>query len=327
MPRARLGAIACACGMLMSGTVQAQAPAGSAQGYPSKSIRMVVGFAPGGATDIIARIISPRLGVLLGQQIVIDNRPGADALLAMEMTAKVPADGYTLLMNSSSHAINQSIYKSATIDAQRDFTGIFMVGEVPSLVLVHPSLPVKNVRELIQLAKARKGELLYAASASSTYLATELLIRMAGVNMVKVAYKGGGPATVGLLSGEVQVMVTGLGPILPHVNAAKVRAIAATTMKRTSLLPNVPTVHESGLPGYESGVWYAMFAPAGTPRPIIDRLHAETLKTLNDPDVKAGIAGQGIDYAPSTKEELDKYVAQEIRKWSKVTQDAGIKLD
>jgi tripartite-type tricarboxylate transporter receptor subunit TctC len=311
--------VACALGTLAVAVAQAQAP------YPTKSVRMVVGFAPGGATDVIARILSPKLGASLGQQFVVDNRPGADALLAMEIVVKSPPDGYTLLMNSSSQAINASIYKSISFDTLKDFAPVVNIGEIPSLLVVHPSLPAKNVRDVLQLAKARKGELLYAASASSTYLATEMFNRMAGIQMTRVAYKGAGPAMIGLLSGEVQVMITGIGPILPHVQSNKVRAIAATTLKRTSLLPNLPTVNETGVPGYESGVWYAMFAPAGVPRAIIERVNAETRRAMNEPEVKASIAGQGIEPAPGTPEDLGKYVAGEFQKYAKVAKDAGIK--
>jgi tripartite-type tricarboxylate transporter receptor subunit TctC len=308
----------------ISTNARAQTPA--AGSYPTKSIRMVVGFAPGGATDVISRILSPKLSNYLGQQVIIDNRPGADALLAMEIVAKAPPDGYTLLMNSSSQAINASVYKRVTFDTLKDFAPVVNVGEIPSLLAVHPSMPVKNVRELLQLARARKGELLYAASASSTYLATELFNRMAGIQMTRVAYKGAGPAMIGILSGEVQFMLTGIGPILPHVQSNKVRAIATTTMKRTAMLPHLPTVHESGVPGYESGVWYAMFAPAAVPRPIIDRINAESRRVMNEPDVKASIAGQAIDPAPGTPEELGRLVATEYHKWAKVVQEAGIKV-
>jgi tripartite-type tricarboxylate transporter receptor subunit TctC len=175
------------------------------------------------------------------------------------------------------------------------------------------------------LAKARKGELLYAASASSTYLATEMFNRMAGVEMTRVAYKGAGPAMIGLLSGEVQFMITGVGPILPHVQSGKARAFAVTTLKRTALLPNLPTVHESGVPGYESGVWYAMFAPAGVPRAIVERLNAETRRAMNEPEVKTQIAAQGIEPAPGTPEDLGKYVAAELQKYARVARDSGIK--
>jgi tripartite-type tricarboxylate transporter receptor subunit TctC len=310
------------CAWMLPCAAYAQTPT---QPYPSKTVRIVVGFAPGGATDVISRILSPKLGAYMGQQFVIENRPGADALLAMELVAKAAPDGHTLLMNSSSHAINPSVYKRITFDTQKDFAAIINIGEIPSLVVVHPSLPVYNVREVLQLAKARKGELLYAASASSTYLATEMLNRMAGIQMVRVAYKGAGPAMIGLLSGEVQFMITGVGPIMPHVKSNKVRALAVTTLKRVSLLPQLPTVDESGVPGYDSGVWYALFAPAGVPRTIIDRLNADVRKAMNEPDVKAGIIAQGIEQAPSTPEDLEKYVASEIRKWAKVAQESGIK--
>lgn len=319
------GRAAAACVWLTLNAVVAYAQTPSGASYPVKPVRLIVGFAPGGATDVISRILSPKLSAYLGQQIVIENRPGADALLAMEFVAKAPPDGYTLLMNSSSQAINVSVYRRVTFDTLKDFAPVINIGEIPSLVTVHPSLPVKSVRELLTLARARKGELLYAASASSTWLATEMFNRMAGIEMTRVAYKGAGPAIVGLLSGEIQVMITGVGPIFPHVKSGKVRPIAATTLKRTSMLPNLPTVHESGVPNYESGVWYAMFAPAGVPRAIIDRLNAETRRAMNEPDVKASIAAQGIEPAPGTPEELGRYVAAELQKYARVAKESGIK--
>ena len=319
------GATALALGAFAAAMSCAHAQSPAAGTYPTKSIRMVVGFAPGGATDVISRILSPKLSAYLGQQIIIDNRPGADALLAMEMVAKAPPDGYTLLMNSSSQAINASVYKRVTFDTLKDFAPVVNVGEIPSLLAVHPSLPVKNVRELLQLARARKGELLYAASASSTYLATELFNRMAGIQMTRVAYKGAGPAMIGILSGEVQFMLTGIGPIFPHVQSNKVRAIATTTMKRTGMLPQLPTVHESGVPGYESGVWYAMYAPGAVPRAIIDRVNAESRRVMNESDVKASLVAQAIDLAPGSPEDLGKMTAAEFHKWAKVVQEAGIK--
>lgn len=296
-----------------------------AQTYPTKPVRMMIGFAPGGATDVIARILSPKLSAFLGQQIIIENRPGADALLAMELVVKAPPDGYTVLMNSSSQAINASVYKRVPFDTLKDFAPVINIGEIPSLLVVHPSLPVKSTRDILQLARTRKGELLYAASASSTWLATEMFNRMANTQMTRVAYKGAGPAMIGLLSGEVQFMITGIGPIFPHIKANKVRPIAATTLKRTPMLPELPTVHESGVPGYESGVWYAMFAPAGVPRPIIDRLNAETRRAMNEPEVKSNIAAQGIDTMLGSPEDLGKYVAVEFHKYAKVAQEAGIK--
>lgn len=319
------GRAAAACVWLTLNAVVAYAQTPPGASYPVKPVRLIVGFAPGGATDVISRILSPKLSAYLGQQIVIENRPGADALLAMEFVAKAPSDGYTLLMNSSSQAINVSVYRRVTFDTLKDFAPVINIGEIPSLVTVHPSLPVKSVRELLQLARTRKGELLYAASASSTWLATEMFNRMAGIEMTRVAYKGAGPAIVGLLSGEIQVMITGVGPIFPHIKSGKVRPIAATTLKRTSMLPNLPTVHESGVPNYESGVWYAMFAPAGVPRAIVDRLNAETRRAMNDADVKANIAAQGIEPAPGSPEELGKYVASELHKYARVAKEAGIK--
>jgi tripartite-type tricarboxylate transporter receptor subunit TctC len=314
------GVLALAMGIIAVTAAHAQAPA-----WPTKPVRMVIGFAPGGATDIIGRILSPKLSAYLGQQIIIDNRPGADALLAMEQVTKAAPDGYTMLMNSSSHAINVSVYKRVNFDTLKDFAPVVNIGEIPSLIVVHPSMPVKTVKELVQIARSRKGELFYAASASSTWLGTEMFNRMAGIQMTRVAYKGAGPAMIGILSGEVQVMMTGIGPIFPHVQSNKVRPIAATTLKRTPMLPNLPTVHESGVPGYESGVWYAMFAPAGVPRAIIDRMNSETRRAMNEPDVKAAIAAQGIDSLAGTPEELGKYVAHELQKYAKVAQEAGIK--
>jgi tripartite-type tricarboxylate transporter receptor subunit TctC len=298
-----------------------------AQTWPVKPVRVVVGFAPGGATDIIARLISPRLSLAFGQQFVIENRPGADSLIASELVARADPDGYTIYFISSAHTVNPSLYASVKHDANKDFAAIAMVGDVPSVVVVHPALPVKTMREFIDLAKRRKGELHFASSASITFLGTALLNKMAGIETVRLAYKGAGPAMIALVAGEAQFMLTGIGPVYPYIKGGKVRPIGVSVMKRSPMLPDVLTIHESAVPGYVSSVWYAALAPARTPRPIIDRLNAEMRKAMAEPDVKAALLAQAIDLQPGTPDELQAFMRSETDKWAKVVKEAGARIE
>ncbi|HTD91963.1 MAG TPA: tripartite tricarboxylate transporter substrate binding protein [Burkholderiales bacterium] len=299
----------------------------AAQTYPAKPVRVIVGFAPGGATDIIARMISPRLTAALGQSFVVENRGGADSLIASELVARAEPDGHLIYFISSAHTVNPSLYKNVHFDANKDFSAITMVGDVPNVVVVHPALPVHSMREFVDLAKKKKGELHFASSASITFLGTALLNKMAGIDTVRLAYKGAGPAMIALMSGEAQFMLTGIGPVLPHINNGKVRPLAVSVMKRSPLLPNIPTIHESAVPGYLSSVWYAALAPARVPRPIIDRLNSEMRKIMAEPDIKAGLVAQAIELAPSTPEELQEYMRTEIEKWAKVVKESGAKIE
>ena len=299
----------------------------TAQTYPAKPVRVIVGFAPGGATDIIARMISPRLTAAFGQPFVVENRAGADSLIASELVARADPDGHLIYFISSGHTVNPSLYKNVSYDVNKDFSSITMVGDVPNVIVVHPTLPAATMREFVDLAKKKKGELHFASSASITFLSTALLNKMAGIDTVRLAYKGAGPAMIALVSGEAQFMMTGIGPVYPHIKSNKVRPISVSSMKRSSMLPNIPTIHESAVPGYTSSVWYAALAPARVPRPIIDRLNAEMRKAMAEPEIKAGLIAQAIDLMPSTPEELQEYVRTETEKWARVVKESGARIE
>lgn len=302
--------------------LQASAQSG-AQPYPSRPIKLILGFAAGGPTDVIARTFAQRLSGQLGVPVTVDNRSGADSLLASQAVKNAEPDGYTIYMASSAHAINPSLFKNAQFDAIKDFTPISMVGDVPNLIVVNPGLPVKTLAEFVAYAKARKGQLNYGTTASVTFLATELMARSAGIELQRIPYKGASPASTALMAGDVQLMVTGIGPMLPLVKAGKLRALAITSEKRSLLAPEVPTAVEAGLPGYTSSVWYALLAPANLPRPIAERLAAETRAALSNPEVSAALTAQGVEVRSSSPDELEKYMRSEVTKWQKVVQDTG----
>jgi tripartite-type tricarboxylate transporter receptor subunit TctC len=314
-------------GILLAVTLLLAALPSAAQNYPTKPVRVIVGFAPGGATDIISRMISPRLTTAFGQPFVVENRPGADSLIASELVARADPDGHLIYFISSGHTVNQSLYKNVNFDAVKDFSSITMVGDVPNVVVVHPTLPVKSMREFVDLAKKRKGELNFASSASITFLGTALLNKMAGIETTRLAYKGAGPAMLAVMSGEAQFMLTGIGPVHPHIKSGKVRPLAVSIMKPSPLLPGIPTIHESAVPGYTSSVWYAAIAPARVPRPIVDRLNTEIRKAMAEPDIKAGLLAQAIELQPGTPEELQAYMRTETDKWAKVVKESGAKIE
>jgi tripartite-type tricarboxylate transporter receptor subunit TctC len=312
--------------MMLCALASLPAPA-LGQSYPSKPVRIVVGFAPGGPADIIARVLSRRLAVHLDQSVVVENRPGADANIAMELVARALPDGYTLLLAQSGLSINPSLYGKVAFDPIKDFAPITLVGEATNFLVVHPSVPTNNLKEFIDYAKANPGKLNYASTSSPTHLATEMLKQMAGLNLVRVPYKGAAPAIPELLSGQVQFMVSSLGTLLPHVKANKVRALAVTSAKRSNLVPEVPTVDEAGVPGYAASTWYGIAAPAGTPRTIIDRLNADFRKVLDEPEVKAQLLAQTIEASPSTPEEFGEFVRSDMAKWQRVVKASGAKVD
>lgn len=294
-----------------------------AQTYPTKPIKLVLGFAAGGPTDVMGRALAQKLSTQLGQPVVVDNKAGADSLIASQFVANAEPDGYTLYLASAAHAINPSLYKDAKFDAVKDFTAISMIGEVPNLVVINAALPPKTLREFIEYGKARKGELNYATTASVTFLSTEMLTRAAGLEVQRIAYKGAGPATAALLAGDVQLMVSGIGPLLPNVKAGKVRALAITSAKRSSLAPDIPTVGEAGLPGYTSSVWYALLAPPKLPRDIVDRLAGEIRKALADDELRNALLAQGVEQRSSTPEETEAFIRTEVRKWDKIVKETG----
>ena len=295
--------------------------------YPNKSIRIIVPQSAGGSTDLAARVVTQRLSDALGQPIVVDNRPGAGSLNGTETVAKAPADGYTLLAVAASFTINPSLHEKLPFDPVRDFTPITRFAALPHILVVHPTVAVKSVKELIALAKAKPGELNYASSgvATSTHLAAELFRHMTGTDMVQVPFKGGAPGMVGLLSGQVQLYFATISTALPHVKSGKVRALAVTSAKRSIVAPEVPTIAEAGVAGYEHASWIGLLAPARTPQPIVAKLNAESVKAVNIADVKALLLRDGLEPVGDTPHEFAAVVKQEVAKWVKVVKAAGIK--
>ncbi|MGE5526468.1 MAG: Bug family tripartite tricarboxylate transporter substrate binding protein [Rhodospirillaceae bacterium] len=304
--------------------------AAAAADYPTRAIRMVVPFPAGGTTDILARIAGQKITEALGQQVIIDNRGGAGGNIGTELVAKSPADGYTLLTDpGSTLTINPHAYSRLGFDPVKDFAPITILAEVPNILEVHPSLPVKNVKELIALARAKPGQLNYASTGAgqSTHLSMELFKSMAHVDMNHIPYKGSAPALVDLIGGQVTVMFDNMPTSLPHVQGGRLRALAVSTSKRAPALPRLPTVAESGLPGFEVSVWFAVLAPAATPRDIVHKLNAVLVKALQAPDVKQRLAEQGAEAVGNTPDQFAAVIRRDLAKWAKVVKEANVKLD
>jgi tripartite-type tricarboxylate transporter receptor subunit TctC len=307
----------------------AQALPVSAQTYPAKPVRIVIGFAAGGGADILARTVGPKLGEVLGQSIVIDNRPGAAGHIANEHVAKSAPDGYTLLMGSPGLVTYRSLYVKQTYDPERDLAPVSLVGVVPNLLVLHPSVPAHTVKQLIELARAKPGRFNYASPGvgTSLHLAAELFKALAKVEITQIVYKGGAPAVADLMGGHVDLMFDVLPSSLPHVKSGRLKAIGITIAHRSTLLPEVPTIAESGLPGYQAVTWNGLLAPAATPRDIGEKLAAELAQVLRTPDMKARFAAIGTETASNTPEQFRTFLREETVKWSKVIKDAGIKLE
>jgi tripartite-type tricarboxylate transporter receptor subunit TctC len=299
------------------------------QDYPAKPIRVVVPFPPGGGTDLMARTVVQKLGESLGATIVIDNRGGAGGTIGTELVAKSPPDGYVLLVVSASHAINPGLYRKLPYDSVRDFAPVTMLTSGPGLLVVHPSVPVRTVKEFIALARSRPGQLNYASAGIGTppHLAGELFKTLAGVDIVHVPYKGNGPAYTDLIGGHVSVMFPTIPTAIPHVRAGKLRALAVTTRSRTAITPELPTISESGVPGYDVSSWYGLLAPAGTPAAAVARLQREIAKVLRLPDVSEKLMAQGLDLVGNTPEEFAAILKSEIAKWAKVVTASGARVD
>ena len=300
-----------------------------AQPYPAKPIRLIIPAGPGGGVDTIARVVGQSLSRLLRQPVVMDNRAGAGTMLASELTAKAPPDGYTLLMITNSHAINAGLHSNMSYDPVNDFSFISSVASVPYLVVVHPSVAAASVRELIALARRQPGSLYFASagSGSGTHLAAELFRSMAKLNMVHVPYKGGSAAIVDLVGGHVQLMFSNMINSGPQVKTHRLRALAITTPKRFAIFPDVPTVAESGLPGYAADVWYGLAAPARTPAEIIARLNRENTAALKTIEVREKLAAQGASVAATTPDEMTALMRSEIVKWGKITANLDLRGD
>jgi tripartite-type tricarboxylate transporter receptor subunit TctC len=301
-----------------------------AQAYPAKPVRMVVGFPAGGPTDIVSRTIAPRMSEPLGQQVLVDNRGGAGGVIATEQVAKAAPDGYTLLMGTiGGIAVAMSLMPNRGYDTMRDLAPVTQAVTVTNLLVVHPSVPAKNVKELLTIARSKPGRLNYASSGNGTvtHLAGELFKLMGKVDITHVPFKGGAPALTALISGEVDLSYENSLVVTPHVKAGKVKALAVTGTKRSKLMPELPTISESGLPGYNASGWYGLFVPAATPKPIIARLNLEAVKALRTPDVVRTLSGQGAEPVGNTPEEFGAFVKAEIEKWANLVKVARMKMD
>ncbi len=301
-----------------------------AQTYPVKPIRILIAQAPGSATDNVSRVLSGKLAEALGQQLVIEARPGAGGAVGTEAAARAPADGYTLFMaNNSTHGSNPAVYKKLPYDAIKDFSPIILIASTPYVLTAHPSLPVKTVKELVALAKKRPGELNYgsAGNGSTHHLSGELLNMMAGIKLIHVPYKGTTPALTGLVSGEVSVMFFTVVGIEPHAKSGRARVLAVTTPKRAPLMPELPTMAEAGYPGFEVTSWFGLLAPAGTPAAIVTRINAETTKALALPDVGAALKKLGFDAVGGTPDQFATHIKSEVDRFTKLVKATGITVD
>ena len=318
--------VCCVCAALLA------IPAGAtlAQTYPAKPVRMIVPFPAGGATDIVARLISQKLTESWGQQVIVDNRAGAGGTIGSDVAAKSPTDGYTLLMGTSStHAIAPSLYSKLPYDPVRDFSPVTLIASATILLAVHPSVPAKNTRELIALAKKQPNVLSFASSGSGgiSHLVGEHFKSVAGVQMLHVPYKGDTPALIDLVSGQVHLMFGTAVSFLPYVKSVRLNALAVTNPKRSPIVPNAPTVSESGLPGFEALQWFGIFVPAGTSRDVVTRLNAEIVKAVKLPDVRERLTGLGAEVVGSTPEQFAAFQKADTAKWAKVVKESGAKID
>jgi tripartite-type tricarboxylate transporter receptor subunit TctC len=315
-------------GVLISIVLAAATAPAQAQSYPTKPVRLINAFAPGGASDVVARSFANKLTDYLGRQVTVENRVGAGGNVASEYVARSPADGYTLLMGTLFLATNQSLYSKLTWDAQRDFAPISMVTASPLILCVHPSLPVRSTKELIALAKKRPGELNFpsAGNGTSMHLSGELFNMMAGIKTQHVPYKGSGPGVIDLVSGQVQFMLNPMPEPMAFIKDGRLRALATSTAKRISALPDLPPVAEA-VPGYETITWQGFLAPTGTPKDIVDRLHAEFIKALKDPEFAARMRGMGLEIYGTTPAEFSRFIRDENVKWTKVIKATGARVD
>jgi tripartite-type tricarboxylate transporter receptor subunit TctC len=325
----RGGAIAAAAAFAVYAMTGSRGEAAQAAAYPTKPVRIIVPTAPGGGVDILARLVGQKLSESMGQPFVVDNRGGAAGNLGTTLAAKAPADGYTLLMVPSSISISPALYAQLQYDAQKDLAPVALVASTPYFMLLHPSVPASSVKQLVALAKGRPGQLNYASAGAGTasHLAVEMFKRSAGVDFVHVPFKGVGPAMINLISGHVSLMVAGYPPAAPHIKAGRLKALAVADRTRTSLMPAVPTVAESGYPGYAVENWLGLLAPAGTPEPIIARLNGEIVAILKNPQIREQLAAQGLEPAGSTPGEFASQLAAEIAKWKRVVAETGVRAD
>ena len=326
MSRVVLALVACA---VFAGSALAQ-PAYKPGGvYPSRPVRLIVPFAPGGSNDIMARLVAQKFSESLGQQVVVDNRAGASGIVGTDLAAKAAPDGYTILMMSLTFAVNPSLFRKLPYDTQKDLTPVTLVASAPLMLVVHASLPVKSVQDFLGYAKANPGKLNFGSGGPGTtpHLAGEMLKLMAGLQMTHVPYKGGGPALADLMGGQIQLMLENIPSTLPLAKSGKLRPLAVTGLKRSGLVPDLPTLNEAGLKGYEIVGWNGLFVPAGTQWNIVTYLHDQTVKALAQPDTKERLVTLGAEGVGSSPEEFRGFVKAEISKWSKVVKAAGLKVE
>lgn len=304
-------------------------PAAHAQQYPARAVRVIVPFSPGGAADTPGRILLHALSETAGQQFVVDNRPGAGSTIGAELVAKSPPDGYTLLMISNTHVISAALYKKLRYDAINDFTPVLQFGDAPNVLVVHPSLPVKSVKDLIALAKAKPGQIDYASSGngSSQHLFTALFTSMAGIKMNHIPYKGSGQARTDLVSGQVTVGMPGISSVIQHIEQGRLRALGVTGANRAAELPNVPTIAQAGVPGYEASLWLGLLGPAGLPKDVVAKLNADVSKTLKSPEIKTQFGKIGTEIVYRAPEQWASYLKSEAQKWARVVKETGAQVN
>jgi len=319
-----------AVSVLLAAVALAAAPAGGAQGFPDRPARIVVPFPPGGPLDATGRLIAQKLTEAWGQSVVVENKPGAGGNIGADLVAKSAPDGYTVVMGAlSTHAVNPSLYPRMPYDAVKDFAPITLLATTPNVLVVNPSLPVNSVKDLVAYAKANPGKLSFGSGSngSAGHLAGELFKFDTGIDVVHIPYKGGAPATQALLAGDVQFMFDNLANATPQIKAGKLRALAVTTAERSKLAPDLPTMAEAGLPGFDISTWYGLLAPAGTPKSVVVRWNVEVVKILNTPDVRERLAAQGAEAAPTTPAQFADFIGSEIPKYARIVKASGAKVD
>jgi tripartite-type tricarboxylate transporter receptor subunit TctC len=322
-------AVACVVLCVSSAALAQSASTGATSAYPAKPVRVVIPWPPGGSNDVVGRIVTQKMGESMGQQFVVDNRPGASGAIGAEPVAKAPSDGYTIMVHSTTHLGNQHLYKKLTYDVVRDFAPVGTLAAQPGALAIHPSLPVKSVKEFIALAKARPGQINYSSSGngSAPHLSMALLTSMTGIELVHVPYKGGAPQVTALVGGESQASLATVSTVIAHVKSGRLRALGVSSAKRSAVLPDIPTIAEAGVPGYEMSPWIGIYAPANTPKAIVDRLNAEANKALRHPDVAQSLTNQVLDPMPGTVEEFAQRIRIDFEKYGKLIKAAGVKVD
>ena len=316
--------------ILMTSAALCPGSSQAAETYPSKTVQIIVSFAPGGGVDSVARITAAKLTESLGQPVLVDNRPGASGMIGTDVAAKAPPDGYTLLLGTQTVLVVAPIlYGKTAFDPLKLFTPVALIGSTPLILVTNPAVPAKSVKELIALAKAKPGEFNFGSGGVGTtpHMAGELFNSMAGIKVVHIAYKGEAPALTDIMGGHLHMMFSNMSACLPHIKAGKIRGLAVSSLERVAAAPDIPTVAESGVPGFEAETWFGLLAPAGTPPEIVKRLNTDVLKALTKPDVKEKLASLGLTIAGSTPEKFSGYIKSEYAKWAKVIKDAGIKME